>query len=90
MIEILHDHVPNLLGYEVMQDLYHQQYSPIPQDWGFVTHTSWAFDCGLVPVVVSSRGNGMSVYMGGCQNYGPFRVLSITRHLVFREPKRGP
>ena len=31
-----------------------------------------------------------ATHMGGCQNDGPFWVLSIIRHLVFRGPKRGP
>ena len=30
------------------------------------------------------------VYMGGCQNYGPFGVPNIVRHLLFRVPKTGP
>ena len=28
--------------------------------------------------------------MGGCQNYGPFLVLSVIWRLVFRGPKWGP
>ena len=28
--------------------------------------------------------------MGGCQNYGPFWVPIIIRHLLFRVPKKGP
>ena len=32
----------------------------------------------------------MELYMGGCQNYGPFWVPTIIRHLIFRVPKKGP
>ena len=32
----------------------------------------------------------MMGYMGGCQNYGPFWVPIIIRHLIFRVPKKGP
>ena len=28
--------------------------------------------------------------MGGCQNYGPFLVPIIIRHMIFRVPKKGP
>ena len=28
--------------------------------------------------------------MGGCQNYGPFLVPIIIRHIIFRVPKKGP
>ena len=27
--------------------------------------------------------------MGGCQNYGPFCIPIIIRHLIFRVPKKG-
>ena len=33
------------------------------------------------------KGSG---HMGGCQNYGPFLVPNIVRHLLFRVPKKGP
>ena len=29
-------------------------------------------------------------HMGGCQNDGPFWVLIIVRHLLFRVHKKGP
>ena len=29
------------------------------------------------------------LYMGGCQNYGPFWIPIIIRHLMFRVPKKG-
>ena len=28
--------------------------------------------------------------MGGCQNYGPFWVPDIVRHLIFRVPEKAP
>ena len=28
------------------------------------------------------------IHMGGCQNYGPFLVPIIIRHLMFRVPKK--
>ena len=28
--------------------------------------------------------------LDGCQNYGPFWVLNIIRHLISRVPKKGP
>ena len=28
--------------------------------------------------------------MGGCQNYGPFWILIIVRHLIFRVPTQWP
>ena len=36
-----------------------------------------------------SKVSAQQQHMGGCQNYGPFWVLSIIRHLVFRGPKKG-
>ena len=29
------------------------------------------------------------LYMGGCENYGPFGVPIIIRHLVLRVPQKG-
>ena len=29
-------------------------------------------------------------YMGGCQNYGPFWIPIIIRHLIFGVPQKGP
>ena len=39
------------------------------------------------------RSQQKTMRMGGCQNYGPFWVLTIIRHLVSRESRglrRGP
>ena len=42
-------------------------------------------------VVAASGTNNISrsVYMNGCQNYGPSLGPIIIRHLIFRGPKRG-
>ena len=32
----------------------------------------------------------LTVHMGGCQNCGPFLVLSRIRHLIFTGPTKGP
>ena len=31
----------------------------------------------------------IDIYMGGCQNYGPFWIPILIRHLIFRVPQKG-
>ena len=39
-------------------------------------------------IVGLHEGTYWSVYMGGCQNCGPFWIPTIIRHLIFRVPKK--
>ena len=44
----------------------------------------------IQPIAEQKYYVGALVYMSGCQNYGPFWVPLIIRHLLFRVPKKGP
>ena len=36
------------------------------------------------------RAGKKKAHLGGCQNYGPFWIPIIVRHVIFGVPKKGP